>query len=170
MRFSDAEISENILDGFELANPGLRSAAVMALQETLAEALANTESLDEMWEVFKDTLIRRQYADFTRDLCESTRNEIYARIIDKEYSRLRSEAVRRIVADDHTQLRADAVAQIKAAMESEKAITEMKKSIRHRLEDLLRPQVAAKLKAELQADPVFIEQVKTDLKKQIMGL
>ena len=70
MRFSDAEISENILDGFELANPGLRSAAVMALQETLAEALANTESLDEMWEVFKDTLIRRQYADFTRDLCE----------------------------------------------------------------------------------------------------
>lgn len=170
MSFSEQEISESLLRDFQLDNPALKPVAVMALQETLADALANTESLDAMWEVFRTEMIRRQYVHFTRELCQTTRSEVYARIVDKEYGLLRAEAVRRLLSDEHHSLRAEARNQLKSELESDAQIAELKQSIETRLEAELRPVVESSIRAELVANPHFIEEVKTELKKKILGL
>lgn len=170
MSFSEREISESLLRDFELENPALKPAAVMALQETLADALANTESLDAMWEVFRSEMVRRQYVHFTRELCQTTRSEVYARIVDKEYGLLRAEAVRRLLSDEHDSLRAEALSKIKEKLESDAQIAELRQSIQTRLETELRPVVEQSIRSDLMANPSFVEEVKAELKKRILGL
>ena len=170
MPFYDDHFDEEVLKSVDLTNPDLQSVADIALRETLSAALDGASTINELWGIFREVLTQYQYSLFVASLNDTTRREIYAKVYDNEYSQLRRLAIKKIIEDEGESLREQAINQIKAELQDEDEIIAMQEELESRLIDEMRPDIEEQLRTELKSDPQFLEKVKLELKKAILGL
>jgi hypothetical protein len=104
-------------------------------------------------------------------MTDSIRNELFARIWDNDYPALLSEAVEKIIDDEGDKLRDEAMEIVYEEMKVERESDEdFMAKIEQELKAEMRPKIADSLRQEMMADPEFIDAVKSDLKRSILGL
>ncbi|WP_295613165.1 hypothetical protein [uncultured Lamprocystis sp.] len=164
-------LQELASDSATAANEDLRQAINSALTEALDNELMQAGTINELWDVFRSTLRQFQHAVFMDSMTDSIRNELFARIWDKDYLELRSEAIQKIIEDEGDKLREEALDGVYEVMKSERECDEdFLAEIEQELKTEMRPEIADSLRQEMMADQEFIDAVKSDLKRSILGL
>lgn len=164
-------LQELASDSATAANEDLRQAINSALTEALDNELMQAGTINELWDVFRSTLRQFQHAVFMDSMTDSIRNELFARIWDKDYLELRSEAIQKIIEDEGDKLREEALDGVYEVMKSERECDEdFLAEIEQELKTEMRPEIADSLRQEMMADQDFIDAVKSDLKRSILGL
>jgi hypothetical protein len=164
--FSD-NIQELATESATAANEDLRQAVNSALMEALDNELMQSDTLNELWSIFRNALRDFQHAVFMDAMTDSIRNELYGRIWNAEYPALRAEAVSNIMKDNEDELIEEALEQIKEESEFDE---DLSNRLHEKLKEEMKPTVADELKKELMQDEAFLESVKTELKRSILGL
>jgi hypothetical protein len=158
-------------DSATAVNEELRQAINSALMEALDNELMQAGTINEMWDVFRSTLRQFQHSVFMDSMTDSIRNELFARIWDNDYPALLSEAVEKIIDDEGDKLRDEAMEIVYEEMKVERESDEdFMAKIEQELKAEMRPKIADSLRQEMMADPEFIDAVKSDLKRSILGL
>jgi hypothetical protein len=100
-------------------------------------------------------------------MTESIRDKVFAEIMHRDYDAIRSEAISRIIECEEDALFTDALENVNNNREENK---DFFLRLEEHLKSEMRDGVAEKLRQELMSDESFIEAVKTELKKTILGL
>jgi hypothetical protein len=160
-------IHELASESASASNEPLRQAVNFALMAALENELEQACTVDELWSVFRDALTQFQRAVFLNAMTESIRDRVFSEIMNRDYDAIRSEAISAIIEGEEDALFTDALNSINKNREANK---DFFLRLEEHLKSEMRESVAENLRQELMNDESFIEAVKTDLKKTILGL
>jgi hypothetical protein len=120
-----------------------------------------------MWKTFREHLSALQYQYFINKSCVEVREELVAHICENEQQWLQEAAVERLI-ERFKKEKGD-----KLRRKAEKELITQYGGLckfKDQLKNELRLQAEQELKRELLENPVFIAEVKDELKRQLLGL
>ena len=137
-------------------------------REALQEALSRVYDLDDCWEVFRQSITETIIDDaITRQVIYDSRMQIGRAIVESEYDKILKMAADGMMKSYRSEVVKEAARQL---LEDPDEISDIKNVAVTLLRAELREDIQQELRESLKSDPTIIDEVKRELKRQIMGL
>jgi hypothetical protein len=166
---------------YDARHPRVQQKGREILKAALEKSAKTDQSLDKLWEVFRDYIRAHEYSEAIAGEITRLRAELATAVRDEYLADIRAEALARVSKEIRlevqTELRAKFERELRSTVEKEltKQIhDELKPGIIHNLAIDLRAKLAPKIREEIReqllAEPELRKEVVSQLKKRIMGL
>lgn len=130
----------------------------------LEDALSRVDDLDDCWTVFRQAVTESILDSVVvKEVVSSSRKQVARSILASEYDRLVNIAANKLISRDRATVLTEAA---KLMLLEPSAQSEAK----HLAVALLRDQLRTEVREQLKADPAFVDEVKRELKRKIMGI
>lgn len=137
-------------------------------REALQDALTRVDELDDCWAVFRQSITETIIDDavIRQVVCDS-RMQVGRAIVESEYEKILKMAAERLIERCRSEVVSEAA---NLLLEDPDEAPGIKTAAVALLRQELREEIQQELRNSLRSDPAVIEDVKRDLKRQIMGL
>jgi len=161
--------------------PRFQAVTTRALRKALEHSEQFTSTTDDLWRTFRDHVLRHEHAVLIDALTDDMRREIRTAIEEEQGDLLRKRAVTelrdKLGAEVNERLRAELEAELRPRITAEirqRLAAELEPQLRDgmiaRLQSQLRGEVKDQLRVQLLEDEVFLESVKKELQRRVLGL
>lgn len=134
----------------------------------LEDALSRVDDLDDCWAVFRQAITETILDSVVvKEVVSSSRKRVARSIVATEYDRLVNIAANKLITRDRAAVLTEAA---KLLLQEPNAQSEAKHLAVALLREQLKAEVSAEVREQLKSDPAFVNDVKLELKRQIMGM
>ena len=165
----------------DLTSSRIQDVGQKILDSALSSAKKNSDSIDSLWRTFMEHIeayafaeeVARQIELFKDDLQKAIKADCYPHLekmaLDQVKKEVREKVEKQLIEEFKTQLTPVVRAAIHKQLEKEFEFS-LRPIIADKLKRDLEPEVREQLRKDLLNDPVFDQQVRTELKKKILGI
>lgn len=137
-------------------------------RDALEDALSRVDELDDCWSVFRQFITEAIVDDVViRRVIIDTRKDVAKAIVESEYDRLLDMSAHKLISQERTAVMVKAAEML---LHDPSTVSEIKNLAVALLREQLREEISKDVREQLKSDPVFIEDVKRELKRQIMSI
>jgi hypothetical protein len=134
----------------------------------LEDALSRVDDLDDCWTVFRQAVTESILDSVVvKEVVSSSRKQVARSILASEYDRLVNIAANKLISRDRATVLTEAA---KLMLLEPSAQSEAKHLAVALLRDQLKTEVRTEVREQLKEDPAFVDEVKRELKRKIMGI
>lgn len=134
----------------------------------LEDALSRVDDVDDCWDIFRQAITQSILdSQVIRQILVVCRAEIARSVHATEYDRLVNIAANKLITRDREAVLTEAG---RILLQDPKNESEVRQLAVQLLREQLKKEIGAEVREQLKSDPDFVEDVKRELKRQIMGI
>lgn len=165
----------------DLKNSRIQNVGQKMLDSALSSAKYNADYSDKLWRIFIQHIesyvfaeeVARQIEQFKQDLQDAIKDDCYPELeknaLDQVKKEVRERVEKQLIDEFRSQLTPVVRSAIHKQLEKEFEFS-LRPAIADKLKRDLEPEVREQLRKDLLNDPVFDQQVRSELKKKILGI
>jgi hypothetical protein len=165
----------------DLKNSRIQNVGQKILDSSLSSAKQNSHSIDSLWRIFIEHIeayafaeeVARQIEQFKEDLQDAIKDDCYPELEKNAFDQVKKEVRERVEKQLIDEFRSQLTPVVRSAIHKqlEKEFEfSLRPTIADKLKRDLEPEVREQLRKDLLNDPVFDQQVRSELKKRILGI